>query len=59
MNWKSLLGWITRCSLEPVIKGCRMVKTHLCGIPNPIQLKSTNAIAESVSTTIQKFKARA
>ena len=36
-----------------------MVKTHLRGIPNPIQLKATNAIAESVSTTIQKFKARA
>jgi transposase len=45
-NWKSLLGWISRSSLEPTIKVGRMVKTHLCGILNAIQLKATNAIAE-------------
>jgi transposase len=37
----------------------RMVKTHLWGILNAIQLKATNAIAESVNVTNQKPKARA
>ena len=58
-NWKSLLGWISRSRLEPMIKVGRMVKTHLWGILNAIQLKATNAIAESVNATIQKIKARA
>ena len=58
-NWKSLLGWISRCRLEPMIKVGRTVKTHLWGILNEIQLKATNAIAESVNATIQKIKARA
>jgi transposase len=57
-NWKSLLGWILRSRLEPMIKVGRMVKTHLCGILNAIQLKATNAIVESVNATIQKIKVR-
>lgn len=58
-NWKSLLGWISRCRLEAMIKVGRTVKTHLWGILNAVQLKATNAIAESVNATIQKIKARA
>jgi transposase len=42
-----------------MIKVGRMVKTHLWGILNAIQLKATNAIAESVNATIKKIKARA
>ena len=58
-NWKSLLGWISRCRLEPMIKVGRTVKTHLWGILNAVQLRATNAIAESINATIQKIKARA
>ena len=57
--WKSLLGWISRCRLEPMIKVGRTVKMHLRWILNAVQLKATNAIAESVNATIQKIKARA
>jgi transposase len=42
-----------------MIKVGRTVKAHLWGILNAIQLKATNAIAESVNATIQKIKARA
>jgi transposase len=42
-----------------MIKVERMVKTHLWGILNAIQLKATNAIAESVNATIPNINARA
>jgi transposase len=42
-----------------MIKVGRTVKTHLWGILNAVQLKATNAIAESINATIQKIKARA
>jgi transposase len=42
-----------------MIKVGRTLKTHLWGILNAIQLKATNAIAESVNATIQKIKTRA
>jgi transposase len=58
-NWKELLGWISRCRLEPVIKVGRMVRQHLWGIINAIMHRATNAIAESINATIQKIKARA
>jgi transposase len=32
-HWKSLLGWISRSRLEPMIKVVRIVKTHLWGNP--------------------------
>jgi transposase len=58
-NWKSLLGWIARCRLDPMIKVGKMVRKYLWGILNAIMLKVTNAIAESINATIQKIKARA
>lgn len=58
-NWRRLLGWISRCQLEPVRKVGKMVKEHLWGILNAIMHKVTNAIAESINATIQKIKARA
>jgi transposase len=30
-NWKSLLSWISRCRLEPMIKLGRTIKTHMLG----------------------------
>ncbi len=33
-NWKRLLGWISRCRLEPMIKVGRMVRRYLWGIIN-------------------------
>jgi transposase len=42
-----------------MIKVGRTVKTHLWGILNAVQLRATNAIAESINATIQKIKARA
>ena len=58
-NWRSLLSWISRCRLEPVIKVGRMVRKYLWGILNAIISGVTNAIAESINATIQKIKARA
>ncbi len=58
-NWKSLLSWISRCTLEPMIKIGRTIKTHMWGIINAILLKATNVIAESINASIQKIKAMA
>lgn len=58
-NWRSLLAWISRCRLEPMIKVGRMVRKYLWGILNAILLGVTNAIAESINATVQKIKARA
>lgn len=58
-NWRSLLGWISRCRLDPMIKVGKMVKEHLWGILNAIRLHATNAISESINAMIQKIKAKA
>ena len=58
-NWRTLLSWISRCRLEPVIKVGQMVRKYLWGILNAIIAGVTNAIAESINATIQKIKARA
>ena len=58
-NWKRLLGWISRCRLEPVVKVGRMVRRYLWGIINAIILRVTNASAESINAKIQKIKAMA
>ena len=58
-NWKSLLGWIARCRLSPMIKVGRTIRRYLWGIINAIVHKATNAISESINATIQKIKARA
>ena len=54
--WKSLLGWICRCRLEPVKKIGRMIKKYLWGIINAIIAKASNAIAESKNVRIQRIK---
>jgi len=58
-NWKQLLGWISRCRLEPMIRVGRMVRRYLWGIINAIILRVTNASAESMNARIQKIKAMA
>jgi len=58
-NWKRLLGWISRCRLEPMIKVGRMVRRYLWGIINAIMHRVTNAMAESINAKIQKIKAMA
>ncbi|MCX7023326.1 MAG: transposase [Spirochaetes bacterium] len=58
-NWKALLGWITRCRLDSMIKVGRMVRSYLWGILNAIMLNVTNAISESINATIQRIKAMA
>lgn len=58
-NWKRLLGWMSRCRLEPMIKVGRMVRSYLWGIINSILLRVTNATAESINAKIQKIKAMA
>ena len=58
-NWRSLLGWISRCRLDPIIKVGKIVKDHLWGILNAIRLQATNAISESINAMIQKIKSKA
>lgn len=58
-NWKSLLSWMSRCRLEPIVRVGRMVRKYLWGILNAIVHKATNASAESINAVIQRIKARA
>jgi len=51
-NWRSLLSWISRCRLEPMVKVGQMVHRYLWGILNAIVSKATNAIAESINAVI-------
>jgi transposase len=53
------MRWIARSRLDPMIKVGKMVGKYLWGILNTIMLQVTNAIAESINTTIQKMKVRA
>jgi len=54
--WFYLLGWISRCRLDPVKKVGRMIKNYLWGIINAIMFKTSNAIAESKNARIQRVK---
>lgn len=51
-NWKSLLAWMSRCRLEPMIRVGRMVRKYLWGILNAVVHKATNASAESINAVI-------
>jgi transposase len=57
--WKSLLGWIARCRLEPVKKVGRMVKEYFWGILNAILAHVSNARSEAKNARIQHIKNRA
>jgi transposase len=55
-HWEKLLGWISRCRLEPVIKVGKMVRSFFWGIMNAIRLKTSNAMLEAKNLGIQKIK---
>ena len=57
--WTRLLGWVSRCRLQPVMRVGRMVKTHLRGIINAIIARVSNARSEAKNGRIQKIKAMA
>lgn len=54
--WRHLLGWISRCRLDPVKKVGRMIRNYLWGIINAIIAKVSNAVAESKNARIQRIK---
>lgn len=55
-RWKELLGWISRCKLEPVIKVGKMIHSYFWGIMNAIRLKANNAMLEARNLGIQMIK---
>jgi transposase len=54
--WNGLLGWISRCRLEPVKKVGRMLRTYLWGVLNAIMARVSNAMLEAKSARIQWVK---
>jgi len=54
--WRQLLGWISRCRLNPVKRVGRMIKKYLWGIINAILANVTNAISEAKNARIQWLK---
>jgi len=55
-EWKKLLGWISRCQLEPVKKVGKMIRRYFWGILNAIRLKANNSMLEAKNSRIQKIK---
>jgi len=58
-GWESLISWMSRSRLGPMVKVAKMLRTHLWGIINAIVLKATNADLESTNAKIQALKKRA
>lgn len=58
-EWGKLLGWISRCRLDPIIKVGKMIKSYFWGIMNAIRLKANNAMLEAKNSKIQKIKSMA
>ena len=54
--WRSLLGWISRCRLEPVKKVGRMLREYLWGVLNAIAARVSNAMLEAKNARIQWVK---
>jgi transposase len=57
--WKCLLGWASRCRLQPVIRVGRTIRKYLWGILNAIEASVSNSMAEAKNTRIQKIKSNA
>lgn len=55
-RWLELLGWISRCRLQPMIKVGNTVRNYLWGILNAIRLKVNNSMLEAKNTRIQRIK---
>jgi transposase len=54
--WKNLLGWISRCRLEPVKKVGKMLRSYLWGVINAIIARVSNAMLEAKNSRIQWIK---
>ena len=54
--WMRLLGWISRCRLEPVKKVGRMLRKYLWGVLNTIVARVSNAMLEAKNARIQWVK---
>lgn len=57
--WKRWLHGALRCALEPVRRVARMIKTHWFGVINAATSEFTNAMSESINSSIQRIKKRA
>jgi transposase len=55
-EWKKLLGWISRCQLEPIKKVGKMIRRYFWGILNAIRMKANNSMLEAKNSRIQKIK---
>ena len=55
-NRKRLLGWISRCGLEAMVKVGGMVRRYLWGIINAVVSNVTNARAEGLNSVVQWLK---
>lgn len=55
-RWQELLGWVSRCRLQPMTKVGNTVRNYLWGILNAIRLKVTNSMLEAKNTRIQRIK---
>jgi transposase len=55
-RWKELLGWISRCQIEPMKKVGRMIRSYFWGILNAIRLNESNAKLEAMNLGIQRIK---
>lgn len=58
-GWESLISWMSRSGLGPMVKVAKILRTHLWGIINAIVLKATNAGLESTNAKNQALKKRA
>lgn len=55
-SWMRLLGWISRCRLEPVKRVGRMLREYLWGVLNAIVAGVSNAMLEAKNARIQWVK---
>ena len=55
-RWQELLGWLSRCRLQPMIEVGNTVRNYLWRILNAIRLKVTNSVLEAKNTRIQRMK---
>jgi transposase len=55
-EWMTWIGKAMRSRLEPVKRVARMIRDHLWGIVNAMNLRATNAGSESVNAKVQRVK---
>jgi transposase len=55
-EWATWIGKAMRSRLEPVKRVARMIRDHLWGIVNAMNLRTTNAGSESINAKVQRIK---